>query len=547
MSSEDGSSANDSGGEMDGSDPISTHTRCHDDNRIRIAAVTVVVLLALGTVLFREQAFTVIDVARTFVTEYFSWYFVVFSGLALVFVLVIALSSYGSIRLGGPRARTEYGRFAWYSMLFASGQGIGLIFWSVAEPVLLKTDDPLADSNPGDVDSASLSWGYFHWGLTAWAIYCVVALCIAYSTYNCAQQATFRGACEDLFPARHRRRAGLAIELFAILATILGLSTSFGFASLQLSSGLSALLDIEVATSGKVAVITTMGAITAISVYFGINRGMRLISELNSVLSVVLVFLTLIFGPTMYILHILPQSVGEFIDRFVAMSVYSEPKVLGSGITTWSESWNGQWTTFFWCWCIAFSPFVASFIASISKGRTLREFILGVLGIPTIIVMIWIGVIGGAALHYDTKSNGAVGNSLNADVSAGLFTALGFVPLVGGLLILVSTVLVGTYFVTSLDSGVHALSGFVSMGAKASPRFRVVLAILISILAIALLTLGGGSALTTIQTGTIVGALPFSAIILLMLVNIVRRLRRRQQHTGTDLPCGVVGAHRTQS
>ncbi|WP_103063022.1 BCCT family transporter [Actinomyces qiguomingii] len=534
MSSEDGPSVIGSDEEREDSASISAETRRRDDNGIRIAAVTVVVLLALGAVLFREQASKVIDTARTFVTEYFSWYFVVFSGLALVFVLAIAFSRDGSIRLGGPKAKTEYGRFAWYSMLFASGQGIGLIFWSVAEPVLLKTDDPLAGSHPGNADAASLSWGYFHWGLTAWAIYCVVALCIAYSTYNCAQQATFRGACEDLFPARHRRRIGLAVELFAILATILGLSTSFGFASLQLSSGLSALLGIEISTPGKVAVIATMGAVTAVSVYFGVNRGMRLISELNSLLSVALVFLTLVFGPTMYILHIVPQSVGEFIDRFVAMSVYSEPEVLGSGINAWHESWNGQWTTFIWCWCIAFSPFVASFIASISKGRTLREFVLGVLGVPTLIVMIWIGIIGGTALRYDTESDGAVRHSLDADISAGLFAALNFVPLIGGLLILVATVLVGTYFVTSLDSGVHALSGFVSMGAKASPRFRVILAVLISVLAIALLTLGGGSALTTIQTGTIVGALPFSAIILLMMANIVRRLRRRHS-TETDV------------
>lgn len=512
--------------------PPHDEARGKDDLGIRIGAVVVVALLSFFALTFQDQATGVIQNLRTFVTRYFTWYFVLFATSVLIFVLAVGLGRHGDIRLGGKEARPDYSRFAWYSMLFACGQGIGLIFWSVAEPILLENDDPLEALQPTTGGDGPLAWTYFHWGLTAWAIYCVVALCIAYSVHNRKQAATFRGACEDLFGIKSRRPAGIVIEFLAIIATVLGISTSFGFASLQFTAGLGSLFGLDGTLGVKVAVIMVMGAVAAASVYFGINRGMKIVSELNSILSVLLVVGVALFGPTLYLLHLLPQSFGAFISRFVAMSAYTDPSVAASGISTWSDSWNGNWTVFIWCWCIAFSPFVASFIATISRGRTLREFVIGVIGIPTVIVMVWVGILGGMALHYDEESRGRITAAVGEDVSSGLFASLKLVPSAGWLLTCVATVLVSTYFVTSLDSGVHALSTFVSMSARPSGLFRVVLVTMIVVMSLLLLVLGGGRTLDTIQTGTIIGALPFSFIILMMMGNFVRRIRNDTREDG---------------
>lgn len=500
----------------------------HPDRAVLMVLPPVLILAVLVTVTINPSgAAEAISVARTFVTEHFTWLFIVYSIVAVAVCGWLVCSRVGAVRLGGPDARPEHGRFAWYSMLFACGQGIGLIFWSVAEPIMLRDENPVVPAGPDGAAEGAMVWSYFHWGLTAWAMYCVVAVCLAYSHHNLGTTLTFREATVDLLPAWSRRGAGIVVELLAIIATVLGLATSFGFAALQFTSGLASFTGLSAGAGVWLLVILGLGALTAVSAFAGINKGMKRVSEANSVLSIVLVVAVFVFGPTIYLISNITQTSGSFLAHFMAMSFWTDAGSAGQDISSWQDSWNGWWTVFIWCWVIAFSPFVAGFIARISRGRTIREFVLGVTVVPSLIVMAWIGVIGSAALHYDDLSNRGISAAVEEDTSSGLFVMLDAVPVVGGLLLVVATVLVATYYVTSLDSGAYALAEFVSAPRRSGPFFRVVLVASIGAVAVALLTLGGTAVVDTVQTGTIIGAFPFSFVILLMIANLIRRLLRR--------------------
>ncbi|MGJ7458730.1 BCCT family transporter [Halomonas sp. RA08-2] len=469
---------------------------------------------------------------RTYVTGGFTWLFILYSLFAVAVCAWLVFSKIGKqVRLGGPGAKPEYSNFAWYSMLFACGQGIGLIFWSVAQPIMLRDASPVIQSLEGNVAGGGLVWAYFHWGFTAWAMYCVVAVCLAYSHHNLGKSLTFREATVDILPRWAQGGAGVVVELLAIMATILGLSTSFAFAAMQFTAGLTSFTGLASSPTIWLFVIVGLGTAAAISAFFGISRGMRLISETNSILSVVLVVAAFIFGPTLFIISNITQTFGSYFTNFIPMSFWTDAPSTAEPLASWQQSWNGWWTVFIWCWVIAFSPFVAGFIARISRGRTLREFVIGVTVIPSLIVMVWIGVLGSAAIYYDDRSGRGISAAVNDNVASGLFAMLESIPIVGSLLLVVATILVATYYVTSLDAGTYALADFVSAPKRAGAWFRVVLVISIGAVATILLTLGGSGVVDTVQTGTIIGAFPFSIVILLMIINTIRRLLNRDRST----------------
>ncbi len=491
-----------------------------------------IILLIAAVLTNPDGVAAVISEMRTFVTGGFTWLFVLYSLFAVAVCAWLIFSKVGSrVRLGGPNAKPEYSDFAWYSMLFACGQGIGLIFWSVAQPIMLRDQSPVVEAIGTNVAGNGIVWAYFHWGFTAWAMYCVVAVCLAYSHHNLGKTLTFREATVDMFPKWARCGAGVVIELLAIMATILGLATSFGFAAMQFTSGLTSFTGLTESPALWLAVIIGFGTIAAISAFFGINKGMRLISETNSILSIVLVVAAFIFGPTLFILSNMTETFGAFFANFVAMSFWTDAPSTAKALTSWKDSWNGWWTVFIWCWVIAFSPFVAGFIARISRGRTLREFVIGVTVIPSLIVMVWIGVLGSAAIYYDDLTGRGVSAAVSANVSSGLFVMLESMPMVGSLLLVVSTILVATYYITSLDAGTYALADFVSAPKQAGAWFRVILVFSIAAVTTVLLTVGGSAVVDTVQTGTIIGGFPFSIVILLMIVNTIRRLKKRDSAT----------------
>ncbi|MCY1160048.1 MAG: family transporter [Citricoccus sp.] len=496
---------------------------------IMILPPVLIIAAVLAVTINPDGAAALINSLRTFVTGGFTWWFVAYSLIAVAVCAWLCISRIGRVRLGGPKARPEHSKFAWYSMLFACGQGIGLIFWSLAEPILLREETPVipTGTNPGE---GGIVWTYFHWGLTAWAMYCVVAVCLAYSHHNLGKTLTFREATVDILPKRIQRPAGVVVELLAIIATVLGLATSFGFAAMQFTSGATQVLPFESGPVAWAVIILVLGGLTAVSAFLGVNKGMKRISETNSILSIVLVIGVFVFGPTVYILSNMSQTFGSFFYHFVPMSFWTGAETAGAPLADWQDSWNGWWTVFIWCWVIAFSPFVAGFIARISRGRTIREFVLGVTIIPSLIVMVWVAVIGSAGIHYDNES-GQISADAAADTSSALFSMLEMIPWIGTLLIIVATVLVATYYVTSLDSGTYALAEFVSAPKKSGPWFRVILVASIATVALVLLSIGGVDAVDTVQTGTIIGGFPFSFVIVLMIANLIRRLRARDAET----------------
>lgn len=497
---------------------------------ITIIPPVLIVAAVVWVVVDPGGAAETIATMRTFVTGEFTWLFVLYSLIALGVCIWAAFSKFGKVRLGGPKAKPLHGRFAWYSMLFACGQGIGLIFWSVAEPIMLRDENPVIPPTPtGSGEEGAIVWTYFHWGLTAWAMYCVVALCLAYSHHNLGKTLTFREATVDILPKKVQRPAGVVVELLAIIATVLGLATSFGFAAMQFSSGVTSFTGIESGPTMWIIVIGAFAAVTGISAYIGINKGMARLSGLNSILSIVLVVGVFVFGPTLYMISTVTQTFGSFGQNFLSMSFFTDFQITAGSLDTWQDSWNGWWTVFIWCWVIAFSPFVAGFVARISRGRTIREFVIGVTVVPSLIVMVWVGVLGAAAVYYDDQTGRSITDQVAEDTSSGLFAMLDQIPIVGTILLVVATILVATYYITSLDSGTYALGEFVTAPRKSSPFFRVILVLSIGTVATVLLTIGGEAVVDTVQTGTIIGAFPFSFVILLMIANFVRRLRKRNK------------------
>ncbi|MCT1557934.1 BCCT family transporter [Helcobacillus massiliensis] len=497
---------------------------------IKVLPPILIVALVITVTVAPDAASDFISYLRTKVTSGWTWYFVMYSLIAVALCTWLCFSKVGKVRLGGPKAKPEHSNFAWYSMLFACGQGIGLIFWSIAEPIMLKPESEhrviAGGANTGDV---GIVWTYFHWGLTAWIMYGAVAVCLAYSHHNLGKTLTFREATVDFLPRAAQRPAGVVVEMLAIIATTLGLATSFGFAAMQFSSGIASFTGLTSSPVLWFTVILGLGALTAVSAFMGVNKGMKRISELNSYLSVALIVGVFVFGPTVYILSTLFETFGSFIQNFISMSFYTGADGATGPLETWQDSWNGWWTVFIWCWVIAFSPFVAGFIARISRGRTIRSFVLGVTIVPSLIVMVWVGIIGAAGLFYDQRSNEAISGAIAEDTSAGLFAMLDMIPVVGTVLLVVATILVATYYVTSLDSGTYALAEFVSAPKKSGPWFRVILVFSIATVAVVLLSIGGSAVVDTVQTGTILGAFPFSFVLLIMYFNLFRRLRARNK------------------
>lgn len=495
---------------------------------IKFLPPVLIAVLVVSVILNPTAISNVIQSLRTMITGTWAWFIILYSLVAVGMCVWLTFSKLGKVRLGGSKAKPEFSNFAWYSMLFACGQGIGLIFWSLAEPIMLKNEAGILpiNSNPGE---SGIVWTYFHWGFTAWAMYGIVAACLAYSHHNLGKTLTFREATVDILPPVARRPAGIVIEMLAIIATVLGLATSFAFAAIQFSSGLQTLGMLTVSPTIWVIVIVAFGLLAALSAFSGVDKGMKLISELNTILSVVLVVGVLLIGPTAYILSNMVQTTGAFFDHFIAMSFYVGPEQMMKPMASWKESWNGWWTIFIWCWVIAFSPFVAGFIARISRGRTIRQFVLGVTIIPSIIVMVWVAVIASAGMYYDEQSGGLVSKAIAADTSSGLFAMLELLPFGGSLFMIIATILVATYYVTSLDSGTYALADFVSAPRRASAGFRVVLVASIAVVAIVLLSLGDNAVVDTVQTGVIIGAFPFAFVILLMIANLFRRLKQRNK------------------
>ncbi len=401
------------------------------------------IVLALS---FPEGAKEVLTQARSWSINNFDWFFIVGCNVFIAFCVFLLVTPVGKIRLGGATAKPEFSYLSWFSMLFAAGMGIGLMFWSVAEPVAYYTDwygTPLnVEARTEEARTLALSATMYHWGLHPWAIYAVVGLALAFFSYNKGLPLTIRSAFFPIFGERCWGFIGNFIDILAVLATIFGLATSLGFGAQQAAGGLSHLFGISNGITTQIGFIVVVTSIAVISVARGLDGGVKILSNINMIIAAALIALIVVIGPTLAIFGTFTDIAVGYAENFIPLSNW-----VGREDSTWFHGW----TVFYWAWWVSWSPFVGMFIARVSKGRTVREFITAVLLIPTLVTMVWLSIMGGTAIEQATSGVGELANGIS-DVSLAMFQMFDQLPM-ASLLSVVGILLVLVFFVTSSDSG----------------------------------------------------------------------------------------------
>jgi choline/glycine/proline betaine transport protein len=503
-------------GEHEMSEPTADKADWYTINPPVFIASVVLMLLFLGyTVAAPEAAEALFKSVQTWVVETAGWFYVLAVAGFLIFVVALAFSGYGRIKLGRDHSEPDYSYTSWFAMLFSAGMGIGLMFFGVAEPVMHYTSPPVGEGGSVEAARQAMRITFFHWGIHAWAIYAVVALSLAYFAFRHDLPLTIRSAFYPLIGERIYGPIGHAVDVFAVLGTIFGVATSLGFGVIQVNAGLNYLFDVPVGTGVQIALIAGITAIATLSVGLGLDGGIRRISELNMVLAVALLLFVLIAGPTVFLLQTLVQNTGMYLSSLIELTfnLYAYQPT----------GWIGGWTLFYWGWWIAWSPFVGMFIARVSRGRTIREFVVGVLLVPMGFTFAWMTFFGDTALHMLMERGiTQLADAVAADSSVALFQFFEHLPL-SGVASLIATLLVITFFVTSSDSGSLVVDMLTSGGAEESPLWqRIFWAVLEGVVAAVLLLAGG---LAALQTATIASALPFTVIMVLMCWGLLRALR----------------------
>ena len=476
----------------------------------------VAILLGLFTTTMPDTAKTFFSALQGWIVGSAGWFYILAVAIFVVFVVLLAVSDYGRIRLGPDHSEPDYSYKSWFAMLFSAGMGIGLMFYGVAEPVMHMLSPPAAD--PGSVDAAreAMRITFFHWGIHAWAIYAVVALALAYFAFRHNLPLTIRSALYPIIGEKIHGPIGHFVDIFAVLGTLFGVATSLGLGVIQVNAGLNYLLDVPIATTTQVVLIAGITGLATISVVTGLDGGIRRISELNLILAVALVLFVLFAGPTSYLLQTLVQNTGHYLSSIVetTFNLYAyEP-----------SGWIGGWTLFYWGWWIAWSPFVGMFIARISRGRTIREFIIGVLLVPTGFTFMWMTFFGNTGIHMIMDQGiTALGEAVSADPSVALFQFFEYLPL-STIVSSVAVLLIITFFVTSSDSGSLVVDMLTSGGDDDDTPVwqRIFWAVSEGAIAATLLLAGG---LTALQTATIASALPFTLVMLIVCWGLFKALR----------------------
>ena len=480
---------------------------------VTVVSAAVLVIFILLTLMFREGASEFFKAALAVITEKTGWFLILVSNVFILAAVFFAFSRFGKIRIGGKDAQPEFSTLAWFAMLLSAGMGIGLMFWSVGEPMFhFASPSPMFDNmqaeTPGAAQAA-MGVTYFHWGLHPWAIYAIVGLGLAFFAYNRGLPLTIRSVFYPLLGNRIYGFWGNLIDVLSVLATLVGLATSLGLGVQQVNAGLNALFGTGISTTTQVTLIGVITGFATLSVLAGLDKGVKRLSQGNMILAAVFMLFLLTVGPTIYILGGFTQNLGYYLTIFPELSLWTE--------TFRDTNWQGSWTVFYWAWWISWSPFVGMFIARISKGRTVKEFVLGVILIPTLLSFIWMSVFGGSALFLQTHGIADVVSAVKDDVATAMFAMLNHFPL-PELLSVTAIVLVTVFFITSSDSGSLVVDHLTSGGKLDSPTpQRVFWAIMEGVIA-AVLLIGGG--LTTLQTASVSTGLPFAIVLLISVYSL---------------------------
>ncbi len=491
----------------------------------RVFSISVLlILLIVGLTLSNlREADRFFDSSLSLLTANGGIFFLVTANLLLIFCLLVAFSRFGDIRLGGEAARPEFSRWGWFSMLFSAGMGIGLVFYSVAEPIMHFADPPYATTVAESSEAASeaMTFAYYHWGFHAWGIYATMGLALAFFSYNRGQPLTLRSVFRPLLGKRIEGWLGDGIDIIAVMATLFGLATSLGLGARQVNAGLSYLVEgIPIGTNVQVMLIIAITGLATVSVVMGLDGGIRRLSQFNMMLAGLLLLGIFMLGPTVFLAKSLLQNAGNYIGNLVQLSTWTE--LYQQGRNGSPTQWQQDWTIFYWAWWISWSPFVGMFIARVSRGRTIREFLLAVLLVPVVMTGIWLSVFGNAALHEELFGAGGIVDAVQADVSVALFQLLEHFPLTTISSMMAVAVII-VFFVTSSDSASLVIDIITAGGHPDPPVPQRVFWALMEGTVAAVLLVGGG--LKALQAAAVTTGLPFAIVLFFMAYSLYLGLR----------------------
>ncbi len=458
---------------------------------------------------------------QSMITNTFGWYYLIIVTIFVVFCFFLIFSPIGTIRLGKPDEKPEYSRVSWFAMLFSAGMGIGLVFYGAAEPLShFAVSPPLAEAGSAKAIKDSMLYTFFHWGIHAWGIYALVALSLAYFKFRKGKPGLISASLTPLLGKKADGKVGVMIDVIAVFATLVGVATTLGFGATQINGGLSFLFGIPNNFFVQFLIIAIVTVLFLISAWSGLSKGIKYLSNANMILAISLFVLTLIIGPTLLILNMFTDTIGAYIQNIVRMSFRIAP------LNEEHRSWINGWTIFYWAWWMSWSPFVGIFIARVSKGRTIREFLIGVLLMPPLISFLWFSVFGVTAI--DIQATGVTDLTAYATEET-LFAVFNQIPLTT-ILSVIAVTLIGTFFVTSADSATFVLGMQTTYGSLTPPNtVKLTWGIAQSTIALILLYTGG---LQGLQNALIISAFPFSIIMVLMLISLYKALTKEKKELG---------------
>ncbi|ANU15394.1 BCCT family transporter [Planococcus halocryophilus] len=493
--------------------------RASFNNPVFKISATIVTLFALWGMLSPQSMTTIAAAVANYIGNSFGWFYMMSVAFFVAFCLFLAFSKYGKIKLGQENEKPEFSFFAWISMLFAAGFGAGIVFWGVAEPMTHFANPPTGNIEPQSAEAArvAMNYSFFNWGLHQWSVFTLVGLALAYFQFRKKSKLLISETLDGVSKKKMNKTLKRSINILAVVATVTGVATSLGMGVLQINAGLSHVFSLPNTGGMQIGIIGLMFVLFTLSAITGVNKGIKILSNLNMVLVVGFMLFFLFNGPTVFILETFVLGIGDYLTNFVGMSFQMTPY---SG-----ETWVKDWTVFYWAWVITWSPFVGSFVARISRGRTIRQFVSGVMIVPPLIAFVWMSIFGGTGIYMDLFQNTALSTAVSENVATAIFVFLEQFPLYG-LLSALMLVLIMIFLVTSADSTVYVLGIMTSDGNEnPSNAVKGIWAVLIAVITGVLIVSSG---LQGLQSVALIAALPFTVIMLFISVSLMKSLSQEK-------------------
>lgn len=492
------------------------------DPKIFYTSLAVVAVFVGWTLITPNTVQSVFDAILSWCLERLGWYFLLSLFGYLAFCFILAFSRFGKMKLGKDDDEPEYSTASWIAMTFSAGMGIGLVFWSVAEPMMHFGTSPLAESGTQEAAQVAMHYTFFHWGLHPWSIYAIIALPIAYFSFRKDLPVLVSSALYPILGDKGARGPwAKAVDILAVLVTLFGVANSLGLGAMQINSGLNFLMDVPISSGVAIMVIGVVTTLFIISAVSGIDRGIKWLSNTNMIIATILMASVFFMGPTQYLIDLFVETIGHYLQNIIGMSFFLDTQ--GTVAEATGYEWVQSWTVFYWVWWIMYGPFSGIFFARVSKGRTIKEFVLGVMVAPVILSFIWLNIFGGTALFTDLFGGGGIAEAVSTNMESAIFVTLGNLPLTEILSILV-IIMIGIFYITSADSATFVV-GMLCAGGELNPstRLKVVLGVVEGSIAAMLLLAGG---LSAVQTVSFIFGTPFTIVMILMAYCLVREMRK---------------------